>query len=91
MNRYAAMGLAGLCVLCGAGLVLAGFCVALVPVLGGAGALAVTGLVLLAVAAFAVQAAQKMPRPSTEAQDPLLKLVFDLSFTLGRSLRRRRS
>jgi hypothetical protein len=80
--------LLGLMALTGAALLLAAGTVALVPWLGVAGALAMTGgVLLLAVGGMLIQ----QPPPPPKAQpDPLLQMVFDLSFNLGRSLRRRR-
>lgn len=73
--------------LTGAGLLLAAACLGLVPVLGGAGALAVTGLGCLVVLALGL--ALRGPRRPAPVQDPLAQMLFDLSFTIGQSLRRR--
>lgn len=90
--------LVGFLALTGCILVLAGGCVALVPVVGTAGALALTGLAFLILAAggLLVRLASRR-RPAIQIEvavppspDPLAQMVFDLSFNLGRVLARRR-
>lgn len=90
--------LVGFLALTGCTMVLAGGCVALVPYVGVAGALALTGLVFLILAAGALLmrlASRRRPPiqieiPTPPQPDPLAQVVFDLSFNLGRALRRRR-
>lgn len=76
----------------GVGLLMAALCVRLVPPLGLAGALAVTGLVMigLAGAVTLLRPARPVLPPAVPRPDPMVQMVYDLCYTFGRSLRRDR-
>jgi hypothetical protein len=92
--------LVGFLALTGCTLLLAGVCVALVPHVGVAGALFLTGIAFLFLSALALlvrlSARGKQARlPLVEPQplpqpDPLAQIIFDMSFNVGRAMRRRR-
>ena len=87
--------LAGMLAIVGCILLLAAGCVALVPLVGTAGALALTGLAFLILSAGAILMRLALRRtavlPAARPQpDPLVQLVFDLSFNLGRTMTRRK-
>lgn len=87
--------LVGALAITGCILLLAASCVALVPLVGTAGALGLIGLVFLVLSAgallmrLALRKAQVPPVPRPQP-DPLLQLVFDLSFNLGHTMTRRK-
>ena len=92
--------LMGFLALTGCTLLLAGMCVALVPHVGVAGALFLTGIAFLLLSAGALlmrlsARSKQIPLPLLEPQplpqqDPLAQLIFDMSFNIGRAMRRRR-
>jgi hypothetical protein len=87
--------LAGMLATVGCTLLLAAACVALAPLVGTAGAIALLGLAFLILSAgailmrLALRRTRVPPVPHPQP-DPLVQLVFDLSFNLGRSMTRRK-
>jgi hypothetical protein len=87
--------LAGLMAIAGCILLLAAACVAMVPLVGTAGALALTGLAFLILATWAlvlrlVLRRRRLSLALPPRPDALVQLVFDLSFNIGRIMTRRR-
>lgn len=81
----------------GSALGIAAVCVGLAPIIGVAWALGLLGLVLLILAGITLilwrilRITAMPPEPVPDFRpDPLLQLVFDISFNLGRSLTRRK-
>ena len=87
--------LAGSLALTGVVLLLVAVCIALVPLVGVAGALALTGLAFMILAGGTLLVARtdrsvSLPDEPRQQPDPLVQMIFDLSFNIGQSLRQRR-
>ncbi len=87
--------LMGAVALTGCVLMLAAASVAMVPLVGTAGALGLIGLALLILAAGAylmrlVLHKGRVPPAPRPQPDPLMQMIFDLSFNLGRTAARRK-
>lgn len=79
----------------GAVSIAAAFMASMIPVIGVAGAMALSGLVLLVLAGGVLALSRSgMPpdqgRQAAVVADPLVKLVFDVGFALGSRLARRK-